>query len=166
MSNYKFHAMQEFKAAGWCDQDGKFGDEMQEDICNHVLDLLDAFDGEGHSGSSSSYTVDLFSKLALFKPLVPLTGEDWEWNEISDEYSVYNNTTVYQNNRCSDVFKQSDRFDGQPYFLDGKVFWEWYTDPETGEKHKSYYTCADSLVPITFPYTPTTEYVYRESDAE
>ena len=37
MNNYQKHAMVEFRAAGWCDENGKFNDEMQEMICNHVL---------------------------------------------------------------------------------------------------------------------------------
>lgn len=163
MSNYIDHAMQEFRAAGWVDENGKFNDEMQADICSHVMKLLDVFDGEGHSGSSASYAVDLFKKLAMFEPVVPLTGEDWEWNEICDGRT--NGVTVHQNKRCSHVFKQSDRFNGQPYDIDSIIFWEWYTDTETGEKFKSYYTCSDSQRPITFPYTPTREYQYRESEA-
>ena len=62
------------------------------------------------------------------------------------------------------MFKQADRFDGQAYDIDGIVFFDWYTDPETGEKSKSYFTGRDSFVPVTFPYTPTTE--YKESPAK
>lgn len=153
MSNYKFHAMNEFRAAGWMDDNEKYIDEMQEAICNHVLALLDVFTDEGHSGSSAPYTIDLFSKLAMFKPIVPLTGEDWEWNNASD-------SETYQNKRCSAVFKSADRFNGQPYYIDGKVFWEWYRSEEDGKMHKSYFTGRDSQVPIEFPYTPFTEYVF------
>lgn len=157
MSNYKHHALAEFRAAGWIDADGKYSDEMQEMICNHVLKLLEVFDEEGHSGSSAPYTINLFSKLAKFDPIVPLTGEDWEWNEICDERT--NGVAVYQNKRCGAVFKQRDRFDGQPYYLDGRVFWEW-SAYEGEAPIKSHYTGRDSMVPITFPYTPHTEYVF------
>ena len=40
MNNYESHAWREFKAAGWLDENGKFKDEMQEAICNHVIRLL------------------------------------------------------------------------------------------------------------------------------
>lgn len=163
MDNYKAHALREFKAAGWLDENGEFKDEMQKMICDHVMKLLAVFSDEGHSGSSAPYAVSLFEKLAKFEPIAPLTGEDWEWNEISDDRT--NNVLVCQNNRCSHVFKQSNRFDGQAYDIDGIVFWEWYTD-EYGDKHKSYYTSKDSAVPIEFPYTPKTEYVFKESDAK
>lgn len=150
MSNLEKHALAEFRAAGWMDKNGKFNDEMQEDICNHVMTLLNVFNAEGHSGTTAPYAIDMFKKLAMFEPLVPLTGEDWEWNEVSDG--------VFQNKRCSHVFKQADRFDGQPYDIDAVVFWSWHTD-ENGEKFKSYFTSGDSFRTITFPYTPTREYV-------
>lgn len=153
MSNLNHHALAEFRAAGWTDEAGNYKDEMQQAICEHVLKLLDVFSDEGHSGTSAPYAVDLFKKLAMFEPLVPLTGEDWEWNECGDG--------VFQNKRCSRVFKQADRFDGQAYDLDGIVFWDWHTDSETGEKSKVYFTSSDSRVPVTFPYTPKTEYKER-----
>jgi hypothetical protein len=153
MSNLVNHAKMEFRAAGWTDDEGKFNDEMQEAICNHVLALLQVFADEGHSGSSAPYAINLFKQLASFEPIVPLTGEDWEWNECSDG--------VFQNKRCSHVFKQADRFDGQPYDMDAVIFWDWYTDPETGEKSKSHFTSCDSMRPITFPYTPVREYQER-----
>jgi hypothetical protein len=157
MSNLHSHALMEFKAAKWLDEDGKYSDEMQEAICTHVLKLLEVFADEGHSGSTAPYAVNMFKKLAMFEPLIPLTGEDWEWTEVS--------TGVFQNKRCSRVFKQADRFDGQAYDIDARVFYEWHTDKETGEKYKSHYTSSDSFSPVTFPYTPSTEYVERASEA-
>jgi hypothetical protein len=142
MSNLNKHAIAEFKAAGWLDDTGTYIDEMQGAICEHVLDLLRVFADEGHSGSTAPYTVNMFKKLAMFEPLVPLTGEDWEWHEVGNG--------VFQNIRCSRVFKQADRFNGQPYDLDGRVF---------REPNGSCYTSRESMVPITFPYTPKTEYV-------
>ena len=159
MSNLHKHAMDEFRAAGWVDEYGKWSDDMQETICNHVLKLLEVFSDEGHSGSTAPYTVNLFKKLAMFEPLVPLTGEDWEWNDISE----YGGGTKYQNKRCSRVFKD---IDGRTYDIEGKVFWEWWTNPETGEKSKSYFTNSNSRVYIEFPYTPTREYVESNSEAE
>jgi hypothetical protein len=146
MSNLHNHALAEFRAAGWTDADGKFEDEMQEDICKHVLELLKVFSDEGHSGTTAPYTVNMFKKLAMFEPLVPLTGEDWEWNECGNG--------VFQNKRCSRVFKQADRFNGQAYDIEGKVF---------REPSGACYTGAESRVLVTFPYTPKTEYVDVQS---
>ena len=164
MSNLKSHAETEFRAAGWIDENGNFKDEMQKAICDHVMLLLAVFAEEGHSGSSSSYAVDMFKKLAMYEPLVPLTGEDWEWNECADG--------VFQNKRCSYVFKQSDRFNGQAYDINGIVFYEWcersLDEDEEGypgtRRFKSYFTSKNSAVPVTSPYTPKTE--YREVTGE
>lgn len=161
MSNLQHHAMTEFRAAGWVDENGNYTDELQEAICKHILLLLQVFAKEGHSGTTAPYTINLFSKLAKFDPIVPLTGEDWEWNNVSEHWSD-KNVAVYQNKRCGAVFKQTDRFDGQPYYLDGKIFWEWvsFDDVEGGKPFKSYYTNHASRVPIEFPYTPKSEYVF------
>ena len=154
MSNLHKHALAEFKAAGWTDENGKFNDDMQEDICKHVLKLIDLFSDEGHSGSSAPYAINLFSRLAKFEPLTPLTGEDWEWNDTGHGY---------QNKRASHVFKD---YNGECYDIDGKVFWEWQMFE--GEPYKTYYTSRDSRVPVTFPYTVPEKpiYEYRYSDAE
>ena len=160
MSNLIKHAKEEFRAAGWTDENGKFNDDMQEAICEHVLKLLEVFGDEGHSGSTAPYAIDMFSRLAYFKPIAPLTGEDWEWHDVSE----YSGRTTYQNRRCSSIFKYED---GTAYDIDGKVFWEWVKD-ENGEPYKSYYTGRESRVPVTFPYVKPKEpiYEYRYSDAE
>lgn len=150
MSTYIDHAFVEFRAAGWCDEHGNFQDEMQEAICNHVLKLLEVFSEEGHSGTTAPYTINLFKSLAMFEPIVPVTGEDWEWNEVSPG--------LLQNKRCSHVFKDVNRFDGQAYDIDAVIFYDWHTDEE-GNKYKSYFTSSNSVKTITFPYTPSKEYV-------
>jgi len=159
MNNYEKHAMKEFRAAGWTDEHGKFKDEMQEAICTHVLKLLEVFHGEGHSGSSAPYAINLFEKLAKFEPVAPLTGEDWEWHNVSS-YSNPDRGSVYQNKRCGHVFKDSTG----AYDIDGIIFYDWYTREETGERYKSYYTCKESRVPVTFPYVPKSEYKERPSE--
>lgn len=159
------HAKTEFRAAGWCDEDGKFNDEMQHFMCDQVIELLTIFGEHGHSGSTAPYALNLFTRLANFKPIAPLTGEDWEWSDVSD----FGGDPRYQNKRCSRVFKNKD---GQAYDIDGKVFWEWCRRPlDEGEEgypgfkdYKSYFTSRDSRVPVTFPYhvpdKPIYEYRY------
>jgi len=149
MSNYITHAEAEFKAVGWTDENGVFKDEMQELLCNSILELLEVFAKEGHSGSSAPYAINLFSKLAKFEPIGPITGEDWEWNEAS--------SGVFQNKRCSHVFKDPARFNGQAYDLDAVVFYDTHVGDD-GEEFKTYFTGKDSSQPITFPYVPKTEY--------
>lgn len=163
MSNLILHAQREFRAAGWTDENGKFNDEMQEMICNHVLKLLEVFADERHSGTSAPYALNVFDTLARYKPIAPLTGEDWEWNNIS-EYSERDGGPVFQNNRCGTVFKNNDG----AYNIDGKVFWEWVYNPEIdeGKPFKSYFTSYESRVPVTFPYVvpEKPEYVFRPTE--
>lgn len=156
MNNLEKHARAEFKAAGWLDETGDIKDEMQAAICADVLDLLNLFSKQGHSGSSGSYALSMFNRLVDFKSIAPLTGEDSEWNDTGHD--------VYQNKRCSTVFK--DKKTGECYDIDGKVFWEWNIDSE-GNAYKSYYHSGGCHTPVTFPYTPPKEPIqeYRYSDA-
>ena len=163
MNNYEKHAREEFRAAGWMDENGNFKDEMQELICAQVVDLLNMFGKHGHSGSTAPYALNMFERLAKFEPIAPLTGEDWEWRDTGHNY---------QNIRASHVFKD---YDGNCYDIDAKVFWEWQSRPldedEEGypgnKVYKSYYTSRGCQMPVTFPYVvpKTPIYEYRYSDA-
>jgi len=127
----------EFKACVWDLEK----DSMQKLMCNQVCELLDLFSTHGHSGLSAPYAINMFEKLAQFEPLCPLTGEDWEWSEVSKG--------LWQNKRCSHVFKDKD---GGAWDINGKVF----CDPDGTS-----WTNGESKVAVTFPYTPKTEYVKR-----
>ena len=135
------------------------GDDMNGAMRKHLIHMVKEFADEGHSGFSASYALQCLKKLLNFKPLSPLTGKDDEWVEHD-----YGNRKTYQNKRCSTVFKDED---GQAYDIDGKVFWEWAKD-EDGKPYKTYYTCFESRVPVTFPYTVSDEPIYewRYSDAD
>ena len=125
--------------------------EKQDDpnrfIQDNLMELLAVFSMQGHSGSSAPYCVNTFEKLALYKPLVPLTGEDNEWVEVIDG-------EMWQNNRCSHVFKDAD---GNAYDGEGRIF---------REPNGACYTSSDSRVPVTFPYTPKREYVDVPAEEE
>ena len=158
MNNYQKHAIEEFKAVGWVNADGHYKDDMQGMICENVLQLLNVFSEQGHSGSSAAYALKMFERLVEFKCIGPLTGADSEWCDTGHD--------VYQNRRCSTVFK--DKKTGECYDIDGKVFWEWNTRLEDGKPYKSYYHNGGCHTPVTFPYHPPKEAVkvYRYSDAE
>ena len=144
------YAEDELNRIGMTD-DGDMNGMMRK----HILHMVKEFADEGHSGYSAGYAIQCLKKLLNFKPLSPLTGEDDEWVEVT-QISGYPH---YQNKRCSSVFK--DGKDGEAYDIDGKVFWEWYTDKETGEPYKSYYTSGESRVPVTFPYEVPNEPIYE-----
>lgn len=121
------HAKVEFEALGWP------GDcEMQTWVCDNVIELLETFARQRHSGSSAPYVLNLFEQLAKFNPIAPLTGNDDEWNKVGD--------SLYQNKRDSAVFKE----DGECYWIDGKIF---------RDKDGCTYTNADSRVLVVFPWT-------------
>ena len=135
MNNYQKHAKSEFESLGWP------GDcEMQQMMCEQILELLGVFGEHGHSGSSAPYAINLFKKLASFEPIAPLTGEDSEWGDPYDG-------KTRQNKRCSHVFKEED---GRAYDIDAVVFREPNGCCYTGKGSRRY---------IKFPYTPKTKYV-------
>ena len=163
MSNMLKWAEQELRYAGYDINDPEDGPNRW--LAEGTLELLKVFAGQGHSGSSAPYAVALFEKLAMWKPISPLTGEDDEWNDVGKD--------TWQNRRNSAVFKEND---GQAYWIEGRVFWEWATYPEIddGKPFKSHYTSRDSRVNIAFPWTqpdqreyvfvPTEEFPNEELD--
>lgn len=130
----------------------KEGDHPYNDtVANAILELLEVFDSQGHSGFTAPYVANAFHRLAMFKPLSPLTGEDDEWNDIGDHLQNH-----LQNKRYSAVFKDKD---GTAYNIEGKVF------TDDGEV---WYSCRDSRVNVTFPYVvpDKPEYVYRNKEKQ
>lgn len=136
MSNLVNHAKKEFEILGWPGDD-----DMQELICNHVIDLLKVVSDQGHSGSSLPYLVGLFDKLVKFDPISPLTGKDDEWNEIGDN--------MYQNKRDGEVFKDGAK--DKAYWIHGKIF---------EDKDGNTYTNSGSRIGVVFPWTkPKPQYI-------
>lgn len=138
MSNLRIHAELEFKAMKWDESDG-----INVEMKRCIMELLETFSKQGHSGMSAGYCLSLFEKLARFEPLTPLTGEDWEWCQVS-------NDGLFQNVRCSRVFKDSEN---GPHDIEA-IIWK--------DKDGLCYTNFNSRKSIEFPYTPTRE--YREVD--
>lgn len=85
-------------------------------VQENILELLEVFSKQGHSGSSAAYVINLFSKLAKHEPLTPIMCTDDEWSDINKEMDA----DIYQNNRCSAVFKNGKN--GKPYYLDAIVW--------------------------------------------
>jgi len=149
MNNYVKHAIKEFQAEGWLDEEGNFKDEMQSDICNHVLELLKVFGREGHSGTSAPYAVNLFSKLALFKNIAPLNGTDDEWGD------TFSRDGCKQNTRISAVFKEDD----QAYYIDAIIFKGKHGGFSSGSVESSMGTISSAQNIKEFPFTPKTFYI-------
>ena len=82
-----------------------------------------------------------------------MTGADDEWCE------PYDDSGTQQNKRNSTVFRDVD---GQAYWIDGRVFWNWYSAPDiyNGEPYKVYFTSRDSRVDIEFPWVQPDKPIY------
>lgn len=153
MSKMLKWAEDELRLAGYDVNDTEEGPNKW--LAKGTLELLKVFADQGHSGMSAPYAVALFEKLASWKPIAPLTGEDDEWCE---PYEVGGSR---QNKRNSTVFKNEK---GETYWMDGRVFWEWYSSPDIddGKPYKGYFTSGESRVSIEFPWTQPDkpEYVF------
>jgi hypothetical protein len=147
------YALSEFRAVGWMNENNEFpcdeGEDFkaQETICCDALELLEVFSKEEHSGSLALYLISMLEKLLRFEPIGALTGADDEW--------VKHSSSHFQNKRCSHVFKDDDRFDGQAYDAEAVIF---------REKNGSCFISSESCRPITFPYTPHSKYVDVDDD--
>ena len=151
------HAKRELRAAGYPVREGedKLAEVLSGDddinimMADNVMELLEVFSKQGHSGMSAPFAISLFTTLAKQEPLGPITGEDSEWVDVSES----NGSPMWQNNRCSHVFKDNDH----AWDIDGKVF----IDPDG-----SSYTSTDSFVDVEFPYTPTRVNVNVDKDGK
>lgn len=126
------------------DEDG-IQDKMNKDI----LDIVEMFSKQGHSGFSAGCVRSALERLLRFKPLTPLTGEDSEWDEIGNGKQ--------QNKRCPSVFRNAD---GTAYDINGIVVS--YNGGITWFPSKRF------KKEVTFPYVPPThaERVYIEYVSE
>jgi len=139
----------------YCDDDAK---AMQEEMNNEVLNLIQMFASQGHTGSTGNYALHMFTRLVNFKPLTPLTGEDDEWIDVM----TYEGTPYMQQNlRCSSVFRELHD-NCTAYMIDAKIF--------TNDNGVTWFTNANSKEHIDFPFAVPSEstkcYLPREEDLE
>lgn len=129
-------------------------DGIQDAINKNILDIVELFASQGHSGFSAGYVMSVLERLLRFKPLTPLTGEDDEWTEVSDKMGQ----KCFQNKRCSSVFKTTDAQGNflEAYDIDGIAYSDnggltWFASNRFQKN-------------VTFPYEPPThpEKVYIE----
>lgn len=154
MSNLINHAKRELLKLGY-----KPIEECEEDIDKwvqeNVIELLEVFSKQGHSGYSAPYVINLFKKLANFEPLSPISCTDDEWNDVG-HYNGPNDDT-FQNNRCSAVFKNGKN--GKPHYLDAIVWKNQNGTTYTGSAFNSKRERIKSSQTIKLPFIPKTFYV-------
>jgi len=154
------HAKTELEIAGLFDKEGDFYEGMTG---NAVMELIEIFSKQGHSGMSAPIVADIFKRLANYEPLGPITGKDEEWSDVRD---FGNGKSWYQNKRCSALFK--DGKDGRPYYIDAVIkrdqrgvtwsgmAWLSEEDYKSGDRSKM----IDKRGYIkSFPFTPKTFYI-------
>lgn len=94
------HAQTELQMLGLFDEKEDFYGGMTGKA---VMELMEIFSKQGHSGMSAGIVADLFYKLAKYEPLQPITGKDEEWGLLG-----YSDELEYQNKRESGLFKKAD----------------------------------------------------------
>ena len=132
-------------------------DPMDQDMRKCILDMIDMFADQGHSGFSANYMISVVTRLMNIKPLGPLTGDDSEWTLVQDD------PVLYQNKRYSAVFKDGN---GRAYDIDARVVKDQWKD-SNGELHTDYVTNSECAKYITFPYmVPDKPEVITREDSE
>jgi hypothetical protein len=151
------HAKTELEIAGLLSEEGDFYGGMTGKA---VLELMEVFAKQGHSGMSAPIVADIFKKLANYEPLNPITGQDEEWVEaFKDE----NNQPVFQNLRESGLFKHPD---GRVTYNSGII----KRTPNSGTWSGPLYLTREDAINNTnmirssceikgFPFTPKTFYI-------
>ena len=105
-SNIVRHAKKELAIAGYTTN----GCGPNKWMYDQVMELIAVFASHGNSGGSAPYEIAMFSRLAKFGIISPLTFKDDEWGE-----SLCPDDDTKQNKRCSHIFKAAD---GDIYDID------------------------------------------------
>lgn len=120
-----------------------------------IFALCEAFGKSGQSGGSAPFVATAISKavqkLLLQDPISPITGGEAEWVEVGDG--------LFQNNRCSAVFKDAAN---RPYYLNAIVWkgveeWDTFTGRVYLDKETT--TMVRSKQYIQLPFKPKTFYI-------
>lgn len=94
-------------------------DAIVTPFSKEIIALAEKFGSSGQSGGSAPYTASAIcsaiKSLLSFNPICDITGIYDEWNDVSD----ISNEPMFQNKRCSAVFKHGK--DSQAYYIDAIV---------------------------------------------
>lgn len=142
-SNLYRHAETEMLLRCPDDPTDDLSDRMNKSMRAAVLDMVLVFCTEGHSGFSANYTVGCLQKVLRYEPLTPLTGDDDEWNEIGG--FADGGRAMWQNKRCSKIFKEIVNGRVECYNIEGYVFEE-----PSGARFTGY----GSRRTVAFPHSP------------
>lgn len=125
---------------------------LQKVINQHILKIVELFCKGQYSGFSAGYVINILEHLLEYMPLSPLSGNDYEWKDVSD---LIPNTE--QNKRCSKVFRHNHD-NSTAYMINAKYFTDDYI---------SWFTTEESVIPVTFPFiVPKAEYIRLGKEKE
>lgn len=106
MTNLTEHARHELHLAHMFGKESSYGGMIGDD----VMQLVELFASQGHSGGSAAITLQLFCLVANFKPLTELTDANDEWNDVSE----MSRRPMWQSRRRPDAFSMDA---GRTYYL-------------------------------------------------
>jgi hypothetical protein len=146
-SNLLSHSIYELNL--WLYGDNQEPDEYGLMVANGVIELLNVFAKQGHSGYSASITNSLFNKLVNYKPLTKLTYEDDEFFGDDTHFSG-------MNKRNSELFRDKSedgtylyKYCGVTLRHDGVTCTGPFIMPD-GTKHKAYMKIEKNKQPKKF----------------
>ena len=96
-SNLYTHAREELRSAGLLSEESDYDGMLGE----AVLEIVEVFARQGHSGFSAEMTVELLNRLLRFEPLGPLTDNPGEWMRVNPDDEP---DGLWQNRRKADAF--------------------------------------------------------------
>lgn len=100
MSHLVEHAKEELVRAGFFDKTADY-DGM---LGIAVVELVEKFASQGHSGFSAGVTLDIFNRLARFQTLTPLTNSPAEWVLVAENQKPEGVEKIWQNRRSPSWF--------------------------------------------------------------
>lgn len=129
-------------------------DDPDKWIQQGTYKLLDIFNKQNHTEESANLVLEYFKKTSAFKPLSPIMCTDDEWNNVSE---TSGGEEVYQNNRCSAIFKHGKN--GKPYYLDAIIWKNQKDSTYTGSVFNSRNERITSRQHIKIPFIPKSLYI-------
>lgn len=128
-----------------------------EPFIPEILALAEKFGLSGQSGGSAPYVANAISqaikKLLLQDPICPIMGIDEEWIDVGYLGEKDEKHVVWQNNRCSALFKNAKH---QSYYLDAIVW-------KGEEEYDTFTGTVEGILSRqfvkSFPFTPKTFYI-------
>jgi hypothetical protein len=109
------HADRELKLLGYTGEEP--ADDINRWMYDGIMELVERFEDQHHSGASAQYAIRLVGELLSFNALTAITNDPDEWVDQSSSGDI----NCWQNKRQSSCFSY-DRAETY-YDLDGKKPW-------------------------------------------